>query len=443
MLAATTGPDGVLPGRPAGRPTPAGRAAVDALELATTRRRSRSGVEATQPISGSVGVVAADRPVGRHAPALGAQTWSSTILACSSTVQRRRRPDRPAAARGPDGRAAAPVGGVRHPPATARAGPTSRRPAGQGLVGTSRASRRCPPIPTRPTTAPSRCRRSTRDDQAATSSTCPAPTTSTTLPWTQDDDVRDLATNLLLSAGLPNAYQQGILDAMHQAGIGADDPVLLVGHSQGGMEAAAILGQGSDFNDHPRRDGRVADRPGRRASPRAVHVLSLEHQGDVVPRARLRAEPATRVEQVTVTFDGTTGAHGDRGRARLRALRRRAPRWSTRRPTRASASSWRACTRPASSAARAAATSQVFQTPTGLRSRSRSPASVGNRSQDVVHELPELGEVAALDHRHDLAVLARGGVAGVPVPAVLGVEPPGVPGRAGEPLQHVERAGRL
>ncbi len=70
----------------------------------------------------------------------------------------------------------------------------------------------------------------------------------TTLPWTQDDDVRDLPTDLLLMAGQDNAYQQGILDAMAQAGIGADEPVLLVGHSMGGMEAAAILGQGSDFD---------------------------------------------------------------------------------------------------------------------------------------------------------------------------------------------------
>lgn len=133
----------------------------------------------------------------------------------------------------------------------------------------------------------------------------------TTLPWTQDDDVRDMATNLLLSAGLPNAYQQGILEAMHQAGIGPKDPVLLVGHSQGGMEAAAILSQGSDFNvTHVVTAGSpTAQLPG---FPDGTHVLSLEHEGDVVPLLDLAPNTDT-VEQVTVTFDGTAGPNGIEG----------------------------------------------------------------------------------------------------------------------------------
>jgi hypothetical protein len=129
-----------------------------------------------------------------------------------------------------------------------------------------------------------------------------------TLPWTQDGDVRDMATNFLLSAALPNAYQQGILQAMHQAGIGPDDPVLLVGHSQGGMEAAAILSQGSDFNvTHVVTAGSpTAQLPG---FPAGTHVLSLEHEGDVVPLLDLAPNPDT-VEQVTVAFDGTPGPDG-------------------------------------------------------------------------------------------------------------------------------------
>lgn len=132
-----------------------------------------------------------------------------------------------------------------------------------------------------------------------------------TLPWTQDDDVRDLATNLLLSAGAPNSYQEGILGAMHQAGVGPDDPVLLVGHSQGGMEAAAILGQGSEFNvTHVVTAGSpTAQVPG---FPDGTQVLSLEHEGDVVPLLDLAPNPDT-VEQVTVTFDGTHGPGGVEG----------------------------------------------------------------------------------------------------------------------------------
>lgn len=133
----------------------------------------------------------------------------------------------------------------------------------------------------------------------------------TTLPWTQDDDVRDMATNFLLSAGLPNAYQQGILDAMHAAGIDADDPVLLVGHSQGGMEAAAILSQGSDFNvTHVVTAGSPTAQVA--GFPEGTHVLSLEHEGDVVPLLDL-APNADSVEQVTVTFDGTDGPGGLEG----------------------------------------------------------------------------------------------------------------------------------
>ncbi|MCW2766887.1 MAG: hypothetical protein JWO11_2846 [Nocardioides sp.] len=126
-----------------------------------------------------------------------------------------------------------------------------------------------------------------------------------TLPWTQDADVRDLATNLQLVAGHDNTYQQGILDAMHQAGIGAGDPVLLAGHSQGGMEAAAILSEGSDFNV---TSVVTAGSPTAQVDgfPPGTHVLSLEHEGDVVPLLDGEENPDS-VQQVTVHFgDGGT-----------------------------------------------------------------------------------------------------------------------------------------
>jgi hypothetical protein len=123
----------------------------------------------------------------------------------------------------------------------------------------------------------------------------------TTVPWSKDDDVRDMLTNLLLVGGRDNAYQQGILEAMAQAGIGPDDPVLLVGHSQGGMEAAAILSQGSDFNV---TDVVTAGSPTAQVDgfPDGSHVLSLEHRGDVVPLLDGADNPDS-VEQTTVTFD--------------------------------------------------------------------------------------------------------------------------------------------
>ncbi|MDI6910495.1 hypothetical protein [Nocardioides sp.] len=133
-----------------------------------------------------------------------------------------------------------------------------------------------------------------------------------TLPWTQDGDVRDAGTDLLSDAGHQTVYQQGILQAMAQAGIGPHDPVLLVGHSLGGMEAAAILGHGSDFNV---TNVVTAGAPTAQVDgfPAGSHVLSLEHYGDVVPALDGAPNPDS-VEQVTVTFEddptGIVDAHG-------------------------------------------------------------------------------------------------------------------------------------
>jgi hypothetical protein len=123
----------------------------------------------------------------------------------------------------------------------------------------------------------------------------------TTTPWSQDSDVRDLGTNLLLVSSQDNAYQQGILDAMQQAGVRPGEPVALVGHSQGGMEAAAILAQGSPYAvTHVVTAGSpTAHLDG---FPPGSHVLSLENRGDVVPLLDGADNPDS-AEQVTVRFD--------------------------------------------------------------------------------------------------------------------------------------------
>ena len=133
----------------------------------------------------------------------------------------------------------------------------------------------------------------------------------TTLPGTQDDDVRDLGTDLLTMGGEQNSYQQGVLQAMARAGVGPHDPVLLVGHSLGGMTAAAILAQGSPFHvTHVVTAGSpTAQVPG---FPAGSHVLSLEHEGDVVPLVDGAPNPDS-VEQVTVTFADHGGAGGVEG----------------------------------------------------------------------------------------------------------------------------------
>jgi len=134
----------------------------------------------------------------------------------------------------------------------------------------------------------------------------------TTTPWGQDGDVRDLGTNLLLVSGQDNAYQQGILDAMGQAGIRPGQPVALVGHSQGGMEAAAILAHGSPYTV---TTVVTAGAPTAHLDgfPPGSHVLSLENHGDVVPLLD-GGDNADSAEQVTVRFDDHErtigGTHG-------------------------------------------------------------------------------------------------------------------------------------
>ncbi|MCR6032479.1 hypothetical protein GGQ22_13665 [Nocardioides sp. zg-579] len=132
-----------------------------------------------------------------------------------------------------------------------------------------------------------------------------------TLPWTQDDDARDLAANLLLVAGLDNPHQQGVLDAMAQAGIGPEDPVLLVGHSQGGMVAAAVLAAGGPFHV---TDVVTAGAPTAHLDgfPPGSHVLSLEHRGDLVPLLDGEDNRDT-LEQTTVRFAGAEGGGGGSG----------------------------------------------------------------------------------------------------------------------------------
>ena len=131
----------------------------------------------------------------------------------------------------------------------------------------------------------------------------------TTLPWTQDGDVRDMATNLRLVGGQDTTYGEGILQAMHQAGIRPGDPVLLAGHSQGGMEAAAILSRGSEFHV---TDVVTAGSPTAQVTgfPPGTHVLSLENAGDVVPLLDGEENPDSP-QQVTVHFDDRGTGIGD------------------------------------------------------------------------------------------------------------------------------------
>ncbi|AEE44393.1 hypothetical protein [Cellulomonas fimi] len=55
-----------------------------------------------------------------------------------------------------------------------------------------------------------------------------------------EDAPTDNGTNPRLVGGLPDDMSTAVLEAMHLAGIAADEPVMLVGHSQGGMVAMSV-----------------------------------------------------------------------------------------------------------------------------------------------------------------------------------------------------------
>ena len=130
----------------------------------------------------------------------------------------------------------------------------------------------------------------------------------TTTPWSADGDVRDMPTNLLAVSGTSTSYAEGILEAMRQSGIGPGEPVLLVGHSQGGIMAAYLAAHQETYQV----TGVVtAGSPvaGLGPYPESTQVLSLEHRGDVVPL--VEGEPnADAANHTTVTFDDSETSPG-------------------------------------------------------------------------------------------------------------------------------------
>lgn len=117
-----------------------------------------------------------------------------------------------------------------------------------------------------------------------------------TLPSTQDwqfdgdnGSLNDTGSNLalMMSPQQSAAYERAVLEAMSQAGIGPDEPVMLIGWSQGGIlagklasnptlpyniEAIVVAGSPIDHMNIPQ------------TGDRAVSVLSIQHEGDMVHR---------------------------------------------------------------------------------------------------------------------------------------------------------------
>lgn len=121
-------------------------------------------------------------------------------------------------------------------------------------------------------------------------------------PWDQTGDVRDMKANLQALGGGETTHARAVLEAMRHAGVGPHDPVLLAGHSQGGLVAGYLANHPGGFNI---TDVVTAGAPTAHLGPfpDGVRVLSLENERDIVPLLDGEDNPA-RDNHVTVRFDG-------------------------------------------------------------------------------------------------------------------------------------------
>jgi hypothetical protein len=102
----------------------------------------------------------------------------------------------------------------------------------------------------------------------------------------------DLTTNVRLMAGDATLLQVRVADAMRRAGVHAGEPVMLTGHSQGGIAAAALASDAAFRAEFAVRAVVTGGAPiARFAVPDDVAVLALEHRQDAVPMLDGRANP--------------------------------------------------------------------------------------------------------------------------------------------------------
>ncbi|MGV8966204.1 MAG: hypothetical protein ACOH2F_07975 [Cellulomonas sp.] len=107
-------------------------------------------------------------------------------------------------------------------------------------------------------------------------------TQSTGLGW--GPNPMDMGTNLRLMAGARDDGTELVVRAMAQAGIRPGEPVLLAGHSQGGMVAMALAGSAAFTARYSVTAVLTAGSPvAAQSVPGSLPVLHLEHRQDLVP----------------------------------------------------------------------------------------------------------------------------------------------------------------
>jgi len=104
----------------------------------------------------------------------------------------------------------------------------------------------------------------------------------------------DLSSDVSVEGGHPTVLMAAVKDAMSQAGIGSNDPVMLTGFSLGGITAGALAAD-PWMNNHYTITNLVTAGSGiaNFAVPSTVNVLSFEHNNDLVPTMCGVSNPAT------------------------------------------------------------------------------------------------------------------------------------------------------
>lgn len=123
----------------------------------------------------------------------------------------------------------------------------------------------------------------------------------------------DDATNLQAFTGAPTAVGAGVVAALGMAGARRGEPVLLAGHSQGGIVAMRVAADPA-VRRHYRVTGVVtAGSPvGHIPTPTGTSVLHLEHATDITPALDRTPNP-DEADRITVRRTATGGigaAHG-------------------------------------------------------------------------------------------------------------------------------------
>jgi Lipase (class 3) len=124
-------------------------------------------------------------------------------------------------------------------------------------------------------------------------------------------NINDLGTNLHAVGNEVTSYEKAVDEALARAGVTPGDPVMLVGHSQGGIVAAHSAADFVNSGRYNVTNVVTAGSPvGEIDVPKSVQVLSIENKHDIVPHLDSASNP-DRSNRTTVIVDNQTGTIGE------------------------------------------------------------------------------------------------------------------------------------